>query len=108
MWPTMLAQAAERYPRGGPWTIGLIGTAGALSIHFILPQFGAIYDKAKLHAAGGERVLAELSGSQLDLVSRAAAEETFQTIAILPLFLLVIFGSVFIYERFWNKAKSSQ
>ncbi|MDE0156403.1 MAG: MFS transporter [Gammaproteobacteria bacterium] len=103
MWPTMLAQAAERYPRGGPWTIGLIGTAGALSIHFVLPQFGAVYDKARVNAAGGEPALAELSGSQLDQVARIAAEETFQTIAILPLVLLIIFGIVFIYERFRNK-----
>ncbi|MBL4603951.1 MAG: hypothetical protein JKY84_14495, partial [Emcibacteraceae bacterium] len=28
MWPTMLASAAERYPRGGAWAIGLIGSAG--------------------------------------------------------------------------------
>ena len=104
MWPTMLAQAAERYPRGGPWTIGLIGTAGALSIHFVLPQFGAVYDKAKIYAAGGEQALADLSSSQLNQVSRVAAEETFQTIAILPIVLLIIFGSVFIYERFRNNA----
>ncbi|MBT7581844.1 MAG: MFS transporter, partial [Kordiimonadaceae bacterium] len=26
MWPTMLASAAERYPRGGAWAIGLIGS----------------------------------------------------------------------------------
>ena len=106
MWPTMLAQAAERYPSGGPWTIGLIGTAGALSIHFVLPQFGAVYDKAKIYAAGGEQALADLSSSKLDQVARVAAEETFQTIAILPIVLLVIFGSVFIYERLRNKANA--
>ena len=104
MWPTMLAQAAERYPNGGPWTIGLIGTAGALSIHFVLPQFGAVYDKAKIYAAGGEQALADLSSSQSDQVARVAAEETFQTIAILPIALLIIFGSVFVYERFRDKA----
>ena len=106
MWPTMLAQAAERYPSGGPWTIGLIGTAGALSIHFVLPQFGAVYDKAKIYAAGSEQALANLSSSQLDQVARVAAEETFQTIALLPIVLLVIFGSVFIYERLRNKANA--
>ena len=32
MWPTMLAQASARYPRAGAWSIGLIGSAGALWI----------------------------------------------------------------------------
>ena len=51
-WIGVIAQAAARYPRGGAWAIGLIGSAGALSIQFVLPAIGAIYDKAKLEAAG--------------------------------------------------------
>ena len=37
MWPTMLAAVARRFPRSGPWGIGLIGFAGALAIYFVLP-----------------------------------------------------------------------
>ena len=56
MWPTMLAQASARYPRAGAWSIGLMGSAGALSIQFVLPAIGAVYDRAKLEAAGGEKL----------------------------------------------------
>jgi len=32
-WPTLLAIVAEPYPRGGAWMIGLMGSAGALSMY---------------------------------------------------------------------------
>ena len=35
MWPTMLATASERFPRGGALLMGLMGTAGTLSIQFV-------------------------------------------------------------------------
>ncbi|HEX7877501.1 MAG TPA: MFS transporter, partial [Sphingobium sp.] len=34
MWPTMLAASARRYPQGGPWSIGIVGFAGAMAIYF--------------------------------------------------------------------------
>ena len=40
MWPTMLATASERFPRGGALLMGLMGTAGMLSIQFVLPLMG--------------------------------------------------------------------
>ncbi|HXD74891.1 MAG TPA: MFS transporter, partial [Vicinamibacterales bacterium] len=52
MWPTMLATASERFPRGGALLMGLMGTAGTLSIQFVLPIMGAIYDRTKIAAAG--------------------------------------------------------
>ena len=54
MWPTMLATASERFPRGGALLMGLMGTAGTLSIRFVLPLMGSIYDTKKIEAAGGE------------------------------------------------------
>src|SRR4029077_18813869 len=53
MWPTMLAAASERFPRGGALLMGLMGTAGTLSIQFVLPRMGAIFDAKKVEAAGG-------------------------------------------------------
>ena len=47
MWPTMLATAAERFPRGGALLIGLMGTAGTLSITFVLPAMGQILIRKK-------------------------------------------------------------
>src|SRR5262249_873623 len=37
MWPPVLAPASERFPRGGALLMGLMGTAGTLSIQFVLP-----------------------------------------------------------------------
>ena len=53
LWPTMLANASERYPRGGELFIGLLGFAGALSIRFVLPMLGSVFDRAKHELAGG-------------------------------------------------------
>ena len=53
MWPTMLASASERFPRGGALLMGLMGTAGTLSIQFVLPFMGKVFDKKKIAAAGG-------------------------------------------------------
>jgi MFS family permease len=100
MWPTMLAAVAHRYPRGGSWTIGIVGFAGAMAIWFVLPKLGAIYDRAKLEAAGGEDAFAALTpGPELSRVLAHAAETSFKTAAIIPLILLVIFGVVWLIER---------
>ncbi len=53
MWPTMLAAASERFPKGGALLMGLMGTAGTLSIWFFLPKMGAIYDHVKVALANG-------------------------------------------------------
>jgi MFS family permease len=100
MWPTMLAATARRYPRGGPWTIGIVGFAGALAIYFVLPEIGKIYDRAKLEAAGGDAAFAVLQqGPELSRVLAIAAEQSFQVIALVPVALFFIFGAVFLIER---------
>src|SRR5204862_4389128 len=85
MWPTMLATASERFPRGGALLMGLMGTAGTLSIQFVLPIMGAIYDRTKISAAGGEEAFNALpSGSdQLNRVLSIAAQTSFRAVAIL-------------------------
>lgn len=100
MWPTMLAAVSRRYPRGGPWTIGVLGFAGAMAIYLVLPEIGKIYDRAKLEAAGGEAGFAALTaGPELQRVLGYAAERSFQVIAIIPLILFVIFGLLWLFER---------
>jgi MFS family permease len=100
MWPTMLAAVAHRYPRGGSWTIGLVGFAGAMAIRFVLPELGAIYDKAKIAHAGGERAFMALQpGPHLSDVLAYAASTSFQTVAIIPVVLFFIFGLVWWAER---------
>jgi MFS family permease len=100
MWPTMLAAVSRRYPRGGPWSIGILGFAGAMAIWFVLPEIGKIYDKAKLQAAGGEEAFAALAaGPELQRVLAHAAQQSFQVIALIPVLLFAIFGLVWFFER---------
>lgn len=101
MWPTMLAAVSRRFPRSGPWGIGLVGFAGALAIYFVLPELGKIYDQAKLTKAGGETAYAALqAGSpEMHAVLAYAAETSFKTIAVIPVVLFFVFGVVRLFER---------
>jgi hypothetical protein len=82
MWPTMLAAASERFPRGGAVLMGLMGTAGMLSVFFVLPQMGKVYDHYK--AQGGEVIASQMS---------------FRLVAVLPALLLFVFGAIWLYDR---------
>jgi len=100
MWPTMLATASERFPRGGALLMGLMGTAGTLSSRFVLPLMGSIYDSKKLEVGGGEAAFKALQpGAELDRVLGAAAQASFRDVAILPAVLLIVFGAVWMYDR---------
>jgi fucose permease len=82
LWPTMLAAASERFPRGGAVLMGLMGTAGMSSVFFVLPQMGKVYDHYK--AQGGEV---------------AASQMSFRLVAVLPALLLIVFGAIWLYDR---------
>jgi MFS family permease len=109
MWPTMLAAASERFPRGGALLMGLMGTAGTLSIYYVLPQMGKIFDSAKILAAGGAGAFNLLSSqaavgdtgaaSKLNDVLTIASRTSFRYVAILPAILLVVFGAVWLYDK---------
>jgi fucose permease len=100
MWPTMLAAASERFPRGGALLMGLMGTAGTLSAQFVLPIMGRVYDTQKVEIAGGEAAFNALQpGPELDRVLGTAAQLSFRVVAILPAILLVVFGAIWLYDR---------
>jgi len=99
MWPTMLATASERFPRGGALLMGLMGTAGSLSIQFVLPSMGAIFDNKKIEVAGGETAFKALEGDALNQVLGVAAQASFRAVAILPAILLLVFGAIWLYDR---------
>jgi predicted MFS family arabinose efflux permease len=99
LWPTMLANVAERYPRGGELFIGLLGVAGALAIQFVLPELGAIFDRERLALAGGAEALGLLHGEALDAVLRGAAQKSFETLALLPTILIAVFGAIWAWDR---------
>lgn len=83
MWPTMLAASSERFPRGGALLMGLMGTAGTLSIYFVLPQIGHIYDYY-LKTTTDPMVASRMS---------------FRYVAIAPAVLLLVFGAIFLYDK---------
>jgi fucose permease len=100
MWPTMLATASERFPRGGALLMGLMGTAGTLSIQFVLPIMGGIFDQKKVEVAGGEAAFSALPpGPELERVLGVAAQTSFRSVAILPALLLIVFAAIWLYDR---------
>jgi MFS family permease len=98
MWPTMLAIVSERFPKGGAVAMGLMGFAGGMAIQFVLPRMGAIFDNAKAEAAGGVDKLAGLSPEAMTEVVRYASVESFQSVAIVPLLLLPVFGIIWLVD----------
>src|SRR6185436_16247855 len=109
MWPTMLAAASERFPRGGALLMGLMGTAGTLAIYFVLPKMGEIFDQAKVAAAGGsgafDAVAAAAAGGDATAAGKLneyltiASQTSFRSVAVLPACLLVVFGAIGVYDR---------
>ena len=91
-YPTMVASVAERFPRGGALFMGITGFAGGISIQYVLPKLGAIFDRAKVVAAGGIDNFATLAPAQLDAALHYASVQSFRAVAVIPLLLLPIFG----------------
>jgi MFS family permease len=99
MWPTMLAMSSERFPRGGALLMGLMGTAGTLSVNLVLPQMGKIFDRKLIELAGGTAALAKTATPQLEQMKEIAAQSSFRAVAILPAILLFVFGAIWLYDR---------
>jgi fucose permease len=108
LWPTMIAVAAERYPKGGALAIGLMGVAGSISSYAVLPALGAVYDSARVEAAGGAERLATLTSEELQQVLVFAAGESFRTVSLIPAFLVIAFTTLwFVGYRSRNAATTS-
>lgn len=107
MWPTMLASVAERYPRGGAWALGMVGSAGALASFFVLPQLGGMFDRAKVELAGGPEAFKQLTGEALRQVENAAASQSFARLALVPVVLLFVFGAIWFAERRSGRAPAA-
>lgn len=94
MWPTMLAVASEQFPKGGAFLMGLMGTAGNLSILFTMPALGAIFDHYKVKVAGDMATTFENP-----VVLQKAASISFQWTAVLPAVLIVLFGALWLRDK---------
>jgi MFS family permease len=73
-WPLMLGVTSERFPKGGPLALAVMGGTGNLAVAFILPMMGGWYD----------------------MYGAAAA---FRYVSILPAFLTLIFGGLYFYYK---------
>ena len=60
---------------------------------------GAIFDSAKIKAAGGEEAFKLLAGDALNDVLVQASTASFRIVAILPAVLLLVFGAVWLHDR---------
>ncbi len=73
-WPLMLGVTSERFPKGGPLALAVMGGTGNLAVAFILPVMGGWYERDGPAAA-------------------------FRYVAVLPIFLTVIFAGLFFYFK---------
>ncbi len=73
-WPVMLGVTSERYPKGGPVALAVMGGTGVFSSGTVVPIMGRLYD-------------------------RFGAAATFRYVAALPVVLVVFFGIFFLHFR---------
>ncbi|MDA3891812.1 MAG: MFS transporter [Salinivirgaceae bacterium] len=98
-WPTMLGFVSEYLPRTGALGLSIMGGAGMLTVSFILPLMGNVYDSQTvaalpqtidpnlfLQAVEGTKEFLILSQAKL-----AAGSQTLRYVAILPAFLTLAF-----------------
>ena len=91
-WPTMLGYVSERFPKTGALGLAIMGGAGMLSVSFVLPVMGRIYDRGiAARLAPGEKANATIEA--------AAGLQTLGQVAILPCLLLVVFCIVFLLQK---------
>jgi MFS family permease len=115
-WPTMLGVTAERFAKGGAFLLGLMGCVGNLAIALILPFMGQIYDNGTLAAlppatqAAVKNPDGQLDQDKLQALRKtepavvepaeaSGAQQAFRRVAVLPIILVVIFGSIAIFDR---------
>ncbi len=111
MWPTMLGFTSERFPKGGALLMGMMGSAGNLSIYFVMPAMGGIYDKYAESAAVqvAKSSLKDLqkavddkvpgAADQMLQVLKDASPWAFRWVAVLPAILVVVFGAVWLWDK---------
>jgi len=102
-WPTMLGFVSENLPKTGALGISLMGGAGMLSVAFVLPFMGKLYDNKTLEHMPAEYTLdtlhtineAHADSAILKAAQLTAGIETLQLVAVLPIVLTVIFAGIY-------------
>ena len=82
-WPVMLGVTSERFPKGGPVALAVMGGTGVFSSGTVVPIMGRLYD-------------------------RFGPAATFKYVAALPVALVVLFGAFFLHFRRMGGYKPEQ
>ncbi len=106
-WPTMLGYVNENFPRTGALGLAIMGGAGMLSVAFVLPVMGRVYDAgigARLPAGQTADALAAAPpGSDLAAlwarIQTDAGLAMLGRVAILPVILTVVFVLLWLLRR---------
>lgn len=106
-WPTMLGYVNERFPATGALGLAIMGGCGMLSVSFVLPIIGKFYDEGIAANIPEGQTLEGLSsapaGSELaelwTQVQNAGGLSALQSVAILPIILLVIFTLIRLLDK---------
>ncbi|MDZ4816023.1 MAG: MFS transporter [Verrucomicrobiota bacterium] len=106
-WPTMLGFVAERLPQTGALGLAIMGGAGMLSVAFILPVMGKIYDKKLATAIPSGYSAEQLKGAVAGTteagvwaqVQAMGGAMTLKYVALLPVLLIAAFLGLAIYDK---------
>jgi MFS family permease len=106
-WPTMLGVTSERFPKGGALLLGIVGGAGTLSVAIFTWVMGGFLDRFTAEAIPAGRTLDQLQSAPAssDLAGEWAIAQaqggrmSLRYMAILPIILVVIFSSIWLYDR---------
>ncbi len=107
-WPTMLGFVSEYMPKSGALGLGIMGGMGMLSVAFVLPFIGMLYDyQTELYLPAGmslEDMTVAMNGAgqystELNTARLAGGADTLKYVAILPAVLSLIFLALFLNRR---------
>ena len=106
-WPTMLGVTAERFPAGGALVLAIIGGIGTLSVAIFTWIMGGFLDRFTAEAVPAGKAIEQLQtappgtadASLWTQVQAQGGAMALRYMAILPLILIVIFSSIWLYDR---------
>ncbi|MDI1249930.1 MAG: MFS transporter [Lacunisphaera sp.] len=98
-WPTMLGFVSEIFPRTGALGLAIMGGAGMLSVSFILPVIGRVYDEGIATRLPPGVTMAGLPAADLAGIQTQAGLDALGQVAVLPLALLGIFILIALFRK---------
>ncbi len=98
-WPTMLGFVSENFPRTGALGLAIMGGAGMLSVSFVLPVMGRVFDTGISARLPAGHTAESLEGAQWMQIQAAAGLETLGRVTVLPVVLAVVFALLLVVRR---------